>query len=53
VGFLRKLAVLKAFINFVFGSAPIIVTLVSFGTYVAIDPENNHLSADKVSDIIL
>jgi len=48
VGYLRKLAVLKAFINFIFGTVPIMVTLVSFGTYVAIDPENNHLSADKM-----
>ena len=49
VSFLRKNAVLKAFINFVFGSAPILVTLASFGAYVAQDPVNNVLTADKAS----
>jgi ABC-type multidrug transport system fused ATPase/permease subunit len=48
IGFLRKNATLKAFMNFVFGSAPILVTLASFGTYVAVDPANNVLTADKV-----
>ena len=48
IGFLRKNATLKAFMNFVYGSAPSLVTLASFGTYVAIDPENNVLTADKV-----
>ena len=30
------------------GSVSIIVTLATFGTFVAIDPENNVLTADKV-----
>ena len=30
------------------GSVPIIVTLATFGTFVAIDPEKNVLTADKV-----
>ena len=47
VGYLKRNAVLKAFINFVFGSAPILVTLVSFGTYVYTD-KANVLTADKV-----
>ena len=47
IAFLRKNARLKAFINFVFGCAPILVTLASFGTYVSIN-EDNYLTADKV-----
>lgn len=45
--FLEKKAALQAFINFVFGSAPVLVTLVSFATYVSIS-SSNHLTADKV-----
>ena len=48
ISFLRKWVSLKSFINFVFGSAPILVTLASFATFVAIDPENNVLTAEKV-----
>jgi len=40
IKFLRKNAILKAMINFVFGSAPILVTLVSFAVYVSIDSKN-------------
>ena len=49
--FIKKNARLKAFINFVFGSAPILVTLASFGTYVAMD-DTNVLTADKVSKLL-
>jgi len=40
IRFLKKNAILKAMINFVFGSAPILVTLVSFAIYVSVDAEN-------------
>ena len=46
ITFLRKNAILKAIINFVFGSAPILVTLVSFSIYVSID-SNNVLTPEK------
>ena len=39
IKFLKKNAILKAMINFVFGSAPILVTLVSFAIYVSVDAE--------------
>ena len=47
INYLKKNTLLKSFINFVFGTAPILVTLASFGTYVASSDENI-LSADKV-----
>ena len=40
IGFLRRNGILKAVINFVFGSAPIFVTFVSFSIYVSVDPDN-------------
>jgi len=40
IRFLRRNGILKAVINFVFGSAPIFVTLVSFALYVSVDKEN-------------
>eukprot|EP00092_Neocalanus_flemingeri_P021837 GFUD01023689.1.p1 GENE.GFUD01023689.1~~GFUD01023689.1.p1 ORF type:complete len:1151 (+),score=238.50 GFUD01023689.1:511-3453(+) len=40
ITFLRKNAIIKAMINFVFGSAPILVTLVSFAVYVSLDSSN-------------
>lgn len=43
---LKKKALVTAFSNFVFGCAPILVTLASFGTYAAVGEEN--LTADKV-----
>ncbi len=48
LSFLKKKYTLTAFSNFVFGSVPILVTLSSFGTYVAIN-SNNILTADKVT----
>ncbi len=48
LAFLRRKYTLTSFINFVFGCVPIMVTLSSFGTYVAIS-EDNVLTADKVS----
>ena len=48
IGFLRKNAVVKAFLNFVFGSVTINVTLATFCTYVVLDPENHVLTADKI-----
>ncbi|TRY79300.1 hypothetical protein TCAL_05131 [Tigriopus californicus] len=44
--FLKKKATLQAFINFVFGSAPILVTLASFATYVSVS-SSHHLTAEK------
>jgi len=40
VKFMKKNAILKAMINFVFGSAPILVTLISFAVYVSVDSSN-------------
>jgi len=40
VKYMKKNAVIKAMINFVFGSAPILVTLVSFAVYVSLDTRN-------------
>ena len=48
VSYIRRNAVLKACINFVFNSAPILVTLTSFGAYVLQDPAKNILTPDKV-----
>ena len=45
--FLKRKYTLTSFINFVFGCVPILVTLSSFGTFVAID-DKNVLTADKV-----
>ena len=46
IRYLRKNAVIKAMINFVFGSAPILVTLVSFALYVSVD-ESHVLTSEK------
>ena len=47
VKFLRKNAVIKAVINFVFSAAPLLVTLVSFGLYVMLDLDHQ-LTPEKV-----
>ncbi len=47
LGFLRRKYTLTSFSNFVFGSVPILITLSSFGTYVATG-DDHVLTADKV-----
>ena len=48
IAMIKKAAYYMGVLTSSFTITPVIVTLLSFGTYVAIDPTNNVLTADKV-----